>query len=88
MPQPSASVRELYQLILSMKKEPDLKNLLEDILTPQELLSIAERFQIIKALHAGKTQRRIAAELKTSIGKVTRGSRIIQFGKTPWSKIC
>lgn len=54
--------------------------LLEDILTPGELESLAERWQEIQLLAAGKTQRAVAAKLGISISKVTRGSRMLQYG--------
>jgi Trp operon repressor len=80
-------VLELYKLILTLQTTKELEALLSDLLTPQEIVSVAERLQIIKALLYGKTQRDIANGLKTSIGKVTRGSRIFQFGKSDWKKI-
>ena len=54
--------------------------LLEDILTPQELDAVAERWQLIRALHSGRPQRTIARELKLSISKITRGSRMLKYG--------
>lgn len=55
--------------------------ILEDILTPQELASLAERWQLIQKLDAGEPQRDIAEELGISISKITRGSRMLQYGK-------
>ena len=54
--------------------------LLNDILTPQELESVAERWQLIQALASGKPQREIAHDLKLSISKITRGSRMLKYG--------
>lgn len=54
--------------------------LLEDILTPQELDSVAERWQEVQLLAKGMTQRDIAKKLEISISKVTRGSRMLQYG--------
>jgi len=55
--------------------------LLEDMLTPQELASLSERWQLIQKLDAGEPQRDIAEELGVSISKITRGSRMLQYGK-------
>lgn len=55
--------------------------LLVDILTPQELESLAERWQLIQALATGMPQREIAEKLGLSISKITRGSRMLQFGE-------
>lgn len=54
--------------------------LLEDILTPQEIASLSERWQLIQMLYAGVPQREISKELGISISKITRGSRMLQFG--------
>jgi TrpR family trp operon transcriptional repressor len=48
---------------------------LRDILTPNELRELCQRWRIIKMLAAGKSQREIAQTLKTSLCKITRGSR-------------
>lgn len=80
-------VLDLYQLILKVKNIKTLEALFTDLLTPQVILSVAERLQIIKSLSKGETQRHIALKLKTSIGKVSRGSRIFQFGDSEWKKI-
>lgn len=73
--------RELYQLFAAVRSEEEAEMLLKDILTPQELDSIAERWQLIRALDAGKPQRDIAKELNISISKITRGSRMLQYGE-------
>lgn len=66
----------------------DLDGFLEDILSPQEIETLDERIKIMHALAAGKTQREIAEELELSITTVSRGSRILQYGrlKESWRK--
>lgn len=59
----------------------DLDGFLEDILSPQEIETLDERIKIMHALAAGKTQREIAEELELSITTVSRGSRILQYGR-------
>lgn len=54
--------------------------LLQDILTPRELLSVAERWQIVLALSKRLPQRTIAEDLRVSISKITRGSRTLKYG--------
>lgn len=60
--------------------EKEAKRLLTDILTPQELDSLAERWQIVQELAKGTSQRDISQKLGVSISKVTRGSRAMQYG--------
>ena len=70
------------------RHKDDLDGFLEDILSPQEIEAIDERIKIMHALTAGKTQREIAEELELSITTVSRGSRILQYGrlKERWRK--
>lgn len=77
---PSQQLRELYALFASVQNEKEAKLLLEDILTPQELESLSERWQLILELAKGTPQRDIAKKLDISISKITRGSRMMQFG--------
>ncbi|MBP6944423.1 transcriptional regulator [Patescibacteria group bacterium] len=86
MNQASKHLQELYALFLTPKTTGEMKDLMDDLLTPQELRSVAERWQIIQALTRGMPQREIAERLNTSIGKITRGSRVVQYGKINWSK--
>ncbi len=74
-------IAELYTLFASVEDEKEAKLLLADILTPQELESLAERWQLIQALAEGVPQRDIAEKLGISISKITRGSRMLQFGE-------
>lgn len=79
-------LQELCQLFLGIKTAQEMRSLFEDILTPQEIKSISERLQIIEALVQGKPQRDIAKTLGTSIGTITRGSRVVQYGNIDWKK--
>lgn len=54
--------------------------LLDDILTPQELASVAERWQLVQHLSKGTPQRDISKKLGISISKITRGSRQFKYG--------
>jgi len=80
MPIPSAHLKDLYELFASVESKREAEKLLKDILTPQELASVAERWQLIQKLAANKPQRQISKELKVSISKITRGSRMLKYG--------
>ena len=69
-------------IIAELKRRKDnLDGFLEDMMTPQEIEALDERIKIMHALAAGKTQREIAEELELSITTVSRGSRILQYGR-------
>ena len=71
---------DLYDLFAQIESREEAKLLLDDILTPQELASVAERWQLIQELEKGTPQRDIAEKLGLSISKITRGSRMLQYG--------
>ena len=80
MTAPKRHLRELYELFASVDTSEEAEELLEDILTPQERDSLAERWQLIKMLDEGIPQREIAKRLGISISKITRGSRMMKYG--------
>src|SRR3989344_6805985 len=83
-PPAEESIKKLYRVFLKARDEKTLDALLYDLLTPQEVVSIAERLQILTALAHGDTIRKVARKTKTSISKINRGSNVFQFGKTNW----
>lgn len=58
----------------------NLDILLKDILTPQEIETLYERFQIIKLLRKWLSQREIAEKLGISTTTVNRWARILKYG--------
>lgn len=71
---------DLCALIASVRNAQDAKDLLIDLLTPQEIETISQRWQVVLQLAKGKKQRDIARELGVSIAMVTRGSTMLKFG--------
>ena len=62
--------------LLHQAGDPDLvERFLREILTPAEAAGISARWEVVKRLDQGQTQRGIAAELGLSLCKITRGSR-------------
>ncbi len=59
----------------------DIDHVLEDIMTPQEIVELGERLELLKRLQSWQTQREIASEMGISVTTVSRGSRVLQFGK-------
>lgn len=70
--------QELLKVISSMENLDDLNRFFEDILTPAELEDISLRWKLLKDLHNGITQRKIAEKYGISLCKITRGSRILK----------
>ena len=74
------SLEKIGSTFLKLKDEKSTKAFLEDILTPKEILSIAERLAVLELLLEGKSQREVAKELGCAIATVTRGNRMLQYG--------
>lgn len=69
--------QELSTVIGQIKNGKLLNAFLMDILTPKEYEEIIKRWQIVKQLNDGISQRQIAKNLKISLSKITRGSRML-----------
>ena len=65
--------------ILSKENSPEeIRQFVTEMLTESELETLSKRWQIMEMLSEGKTQRDIAAMLKVSLCKVTRGAHILK----------
>lgn len=71
---------ELSGLILQTRTRQELEVLLQGLLTPQELDEVIQRWRLMALLLKGTTQRDISHELGISLGKIARGSRLLQYG--------
>lgn len=76
----SRPLHDLHTLFVHVRNQREAEMLLKDILTPRELKSVSERWQLVQALAAGMTQRDIKKKFKISISKITRGSRMLKHG--------
>ena len=72
------SLNELAKILSEISDPSELEKLLTDILTPKERSDLVLRWQLMKELYAGETQRRIASRHKISLCKITRGSKILK----------
>lgn len=71
-----AYIKELGELFQKIASDGELvKEFLRDILTPKEYKNLGIRWQIVKQLAKGLSQRQISDNLCVSIATITRGSR-------------
>ncbi|OGG41298.1 hypothetical protein A3A21_04045 [Candidatus Jorgensenbacteria bacterium RIFCSPLOWO2_01_FULL_45_25b] len=69
---------ELLELIQKTAKNKELLDkFLWDLLAPREYREIIKRWQIVKMLNKGVSQREIMRELKVAAVTITRGSRML-----------
>lgn len=80
MPQPLLPP-DLLAVLATLSGAADIDLLLRDLLTPHEREALAERWQIVKALAGGHTQRDVRDRLGCSITTVSRGSKQLKYGE-------
>jgi TrpR family trp operon transcriptional repressor len=68
-------IGELSQVLAGIKDPALIEGFLEAILTPHELQDLSGRWELVKRLDQGVSQRTIAQELGMSLCKITRGSK-------------
>jgi TrpR family transcriptional regulator, trp operon repressor len=70
--------RELVDVFARTDDRKEMEVLFREIFTPSEIDTLTLRWQLLKDLYEGKTQRKIAAEHKISLCKITRGSKLLK----------
>lgn len=69
----------LYKAILSLKTEDECAKFLEDLCTPQELQSIAQRLKVAEMLHSGKNYNAIVEETSASTATISRVNKTLTY---------
>lgn len=82
-----SSIAELAEVFASLDDAGDMEQLMGELFTENEISALILRWELMKKLKAGKTQRAIASELHISLCKVTRGNKILKDKKSMSGKI-
>ena len=77
----------IVDIFWQIETKDDLKNFLEDILTPAEIETLYERLQIVKLLKQWLSQREVAERLNTSTATVNRWARVLKYGSWVFNKL-
>lgn len=81
------NLKELYEIFAKTTSAKDMAKLFNEILTSTELADVDLRWRLMKKLAIGEPQRKIAEELKISLCKITRGSKILKDKNSIFRKI-
>ena len=65
-------------VFVSITSHNDMRKFLNELLTAGEMRDITLRWMLLERLVAGVTQRKISQDLKISLCKITRGSKILK----------
>lgn len=79
--------QELMSVFANLKDTGEMTLFFQEILTPKEIEAVTLRWQLLKELHNGKTQRSIATQHKLSLCKITRGSKLLKQNNSITKKI-
>ena len=69
------NIGEISELLAFTNDPKEIRNFFESILTLKELKDISSRWELVKRLDQGESQRKIARDLHLSLCKITRGSK-------------
>lgn len=77
----------LIHAILSLENSEEVYRFLEDILTIQELKSIAQRLDVAVLLRDGETYQEIVRKTGASTATIGRVNRALQYGAEGYSAV-
>jgi TrpR family trp operon transcriptional repressor len=70
--------KTVTEVLSSIATPDEMHAFLSELLTPGEVRDIALRWKLLELLAEGVSQRKIAEDLKISLCKITRGSKILK----------
>ena len=82
-----ARALNIVEVLTNVTDRQTMKRLFDEIFTPAEIQDVALRWRLMKMLHEGIPQREIAARLKISLCKITRGSQVLKSRNSVSKKI-
>ncbi len=81
------AVDNLFDALLSLENREECYTFLEDIATVNEILSLAQRFEVARMLYEHKTYMEIAAETGASTATISRVNRSLNYGNDGYTMV-
>lgn len=81
------AVSELFEAILTLQQEEECFDFFEDVCTVNELLSLAQRFEVAKMLKEGHTYMEVAEQTGASTATISRVNRSLNYGKDGYEMV-
>lgn len=81
------AVSELFEAVLTLENEEECFNFFEDVCTVNELLSLAQRFEVAKMLKEGHTYMEVAEQTGASTATISRVNRSLNYGKDGYEMV-
>lgn len=83
----SKEVEQLFEAILSLNDVKECYDFFEDVCTINELLSLAQRFEVAKMLREQKTYLEIAKKTGASTATISRVNRSLNYGNDGYDRV-
>ena len=71
----------LVKTLRRIKSAKQLSDFLDDLLTEEEILDLAQRLKIAKLILTGKTYDEIAEKIQASTSTITKIGQVLKYGK-------
>jgi TrpR family transcriptional regulator, trp operon repressor len=68
-------INEIARTLAATRDEKVIEEFLESLLTKKEIDEISSRWELVKLLDEGMSQRKISEKLNLSLCKITRGAK-------------
>lgn len=81
------AVDHLFDAILSLQNREECYSFLEDVCTVNELLSLAQRFEVASMLRERKTYMEIAEKTGASTATISRVNRSLNYGNDGYDMV-
>lgn len=81
------AVDHLFEAILNLQNEEECYTFFEDVCTINEILSIAQRYEVAKMLREKKTYLEIANKTGASTATISRVNRSLNYGSDGYAMI-
>ncbi len=81
------AVNELFEAILTLENKEECFDFFEDVCTVNELLSLAQRFEVAKMLKEGHTYMEVAEKTGASTATISRVNRSLNYGKDGYEMV-
>lgn len=71
---------DLLEVLATLQAPEDVSRVLQDLMSASEIQACRERWEIVKALDEGQTQREVRDRLGVSVTTVNRGNQQLKYG--------
>ena len=82
-----SAIREIASVLARIDDTALVEDYLVSILTPRELREVARRWELVKLLDKGVSQRTVSRRLGMSLCKITRGSRELKKRNSAFRRV-